>query len=583
MNEGVGWRLTTLRMILTAAAVAILARMVYFQVSPQRDIFREQKTIYDGVYREVIPARGQIYDRWGNLLAGNTTVYQVGVELGPYTDAAGIAQALHSVLDLKYNEIFNLASQPASETAVFQVLVDSVTPEEVLAIKAFGQGSAEEETLVASNSLSALVFTPHLTRSYPEHDLASNILGFVGGNDTGYYGVEEQYDELLAGDPQTVWIPEDPDQVEDLPQIPPGASLILTIDREVQAMVEELLSAAVKRNGAASGTIVILDPENGEILAMASTPRIDLNTYWDYLEIISGTTPFNQAVSNAYEPGSVFKVLTMAAALDSGSVDPQTEFVDTGSIEVGGVLIRNWDWGAWGPQDMTGCLQHSLNVCLAWIATEMGPQTFYEYMSGFGFGHTTGVDLAGEVSGRLKLPGDPDWFPSDLGTNSFGQGISVTPLQMLMAISALANEGKMMAPHILLGMIDNGRQFNPTPQFVGQPISAETAALLTDMLSNSLENEASVALVPGYRMAGKTGTAEIPTPYGYTSNRTNTSFVGWGPVEDPQFLVYIWLEKPTSSIWGSEVAAPIFSQLVQRLVVLMDIPPDEIRLGMSGQ
>jgi cell division protein FtsI/penicillin-binding protein 2 len=193
------------------------------------------------------------------------------------------------------------------------------------------------------------------------------------------------------------------------------------------------------------------------------------------------------------------------------------------------------------------------------------------------------VDLASEASGRLKIPGDGDWYPADLGTNTFGQGISATPIQMLMAISAVANEGQMVSPHVVKAIIDNGTQYEIQPQIAESPISIETATTLNEMLAESLENEASTALVTGYRVAGKTGTAEIPTPQGYTRSITNASFVGWGPVDDPQFIVYIWIEEPGTSIWGSIVAAPIFNQIVERMVVLLDIPPDAIRTAMLEQ
>jgi cell division protein FtsI/penicillin-binding protein 2 len=377
-------------------------------------------------------------------------------------------------------------------------------------------------------------------------------------------------------------MPHDPNEVEALPNIPPGASIILTIDRKIQAEAEMILDQAIDESGAEAGNILVLDPQNGEILANATTPRLDLNAYWEYGEVFKDNIPFDRGVSASYEPGSVFKVLTMAAALDEGAVEPGTPFLDTGVIEVGGVVIRNWNQAAWGPQDMEGCMQHSLNVCLAWIASELGPNNFYQYLADFGIGHTTGVDLAGEVSGRLKVPGDEDWFEADLGTNSFGQGVAVTPIQMVMAISAIANDGQMVAPHILRAMVNNGRQYDPAPQVVGIPISPETAAVLSEMLARSLEQEASSALVPGYRVAGKTGTAEIPTPLGYTSNETNASFVGWGPVDDPRFLIYVWLEKPSISPWGSVVAAPVFRAMAERLVVLMDIPPDHVRVALAG-
>jgi len=279
-----------------------------------------------------------------------------------------------------------------------------------------------------------------------------------------------------------------------------------------------------------------------------------------------------------YEPGSIFKILTMAAALDTGTVTPQTTYIDMGYFSIGGTIIRNWDQGAWGLQDMTGCLQHSLNVCLAWIASEMGTDKFYEYMSSFGIGHPTGIDLSGEAGGRLKIPGDGDWYPVDLATNSFGQGVTTTPIQMLMATSAIANDGKMVTPHILYGMVRNGKQYDFPPQDAGSPISKGTARTLSEMLANSLVGEGSDAILPGYRLAGKTGTAQIPTEYGwYSDDETNASFIGWGPVDDPQFMIYVWLEKPTTSIWASETAAPVFAEVAKESVMLLNIPPDHIR------
>jgi cell division protein FtsI/penicillin-binding protein 2 len=467
----------------------------------------------------------------------------------------------------------------------YLMLADYVSEDKVNDIREYQeslQGSLEPGVSASgkAHSLSGLIFKPHLARTYPEKALASNVLGFVTREDRGYFGVEEHYNELLAGVTKSVVVSTDPNMAANTPDTPEGASLVLTIDREIQASVEEILDKAVQESGSESGTIVVMDPNNGEILAMASSPRINLNEYWRVVELFPNNQPFNLGVSS-YEPGSVFKVITMAAALDSKSVKPETVFVDTGLIEVGGIPIRNWNWGAWGPQDMTGCLQHSLNVCLAWIATEMGAGTFYDYLRDFGFGHLTGIELSDEVHGRLKMPGDGDWYESDLGTNSFGQGITVTPAQMLMALSAIANnEGNMMVPHIVYSIANQGRQFEINPQVAGSPISAKTARTLTNMLAVSLEKEASVALVEGYRIAGKTGTAEIATEGGYNTELTNASFVGWGPVDDPRFLVYVWLQKPLSSPWGSVVAAPVFSEVVNRLVVLMDIPPDGVRQAM---
>ncbi|HSN94985.1 MAG TPA: penicillin-binding protein 2, partial [Anaerolineaceae bacterium] len=435
--------------------------------------------------------------------------------------------------------------------------------------------------------LDGLMWTPHNKRSYPEGDLASNILGFYSYLDRtkgeGFFGVEENYNQLLAGTPKAVYTEFDPQKVQNLLEVPPGADLVLTINKEIQAMVEKQLDDAIRWSESKSGTILVYNPKNGEVLAMATTPRLDPNQYWNYASVFPGTTPFNRAISQTYESGSVFKVITMASALDAGAVTPETTFVDTGGYDIGGYTINNWDYGAWGLQDMTGCMQHSLNVCLTWIAVQLGADRFYDYIKAFGFDRITGIDLAGEQHWPVKLPGDNQWYEVDLATNSFGQGISVTPIQMAMAIGAVANEGKMYAPHLVKSLIIDGKQMDIKPVLVGNPIKAETAHTLTNMLVNSLENEASDALVEGYALAGKTGTGSIPTEFGYTLSETNASFVGWGPADDPQFLVYIWLERPGISQWASLVAAPVFSKTVSNLVVLMGIPPDAIRAQIKGQ
>ena len=586
MSEHV-WRYTLLGTIFSILAFAIVGQMVRIQLNPEQvEYFMEVREANLGTYRTIYPARGLIYDRNGHILASNTKVYEIGVELAWVENPHTIALALNVVLGLDYKDVLKAVSQDPSPNAVYVVLDKFVTQENVDQLESY---RAEIESTYTNRrgddrpSLSGLVFVPHLMRSYPEKDRASNILGFVTMEGEGNYGVEAKFNHLLAGNPRNVWIPRDPNLAEEIPDIPDGASLILTIDRSVQSAMEAVIDDAVDDSGSDSGTIIVLAPQTGEILAMATTTRLNLNEYWRYSEIFKGNTPFNRGVSETYEPGSVFKILTMAAALDKGAVTPETEFLDTGVFEIGGTYIYNWNRAAWGPQDMQGCLQHSLNVCLAWVSSELGAKDFYAYLRAFGIGHLTGVDMAGEMPGRLKLPGDADWYDADLGTNAFGQGVAVTPLQLAVASAAIANDGKLMAPHIVRAVVNNNQQFDTPPRLIGMPISSKTANTLTEMLASSLEKEASDSLVEGYRVAGKTGTAEIPTPYGYSSSATNASFVGWGPVDDPKFLVYIWLEKPTTSPWGSVVAAPVFRQAVERLVVLMDMPPDDVRRKIFTQ
>ena len=583
-------RFWTICIIITLVAGAVGIQMIRIQNIPGAQQILDQSEAYQGVTQTVYPERGNIYDVKGRLLAGNQTVYEVGLDLPAITQPETVASVASSILGLDYITTLSYCNTtPGNGNPYYIVLDGFASKEKIDQLETIQQDylSRELNRNETRPNINGLVWTARNKRSYPEGDLASNILGFYSFLDRadgiGYYGVEETYDDLLAGTPKEIYTAFDPQNIQTIEEVPPGASLVLTINREIQSMTEKTLDEALDWSGADSGTILVYNPEDGSILSMATSPRLDPNEYWNYQEIFPDATPFNQAISRTYEPGSVFKVLTMAAALDAGAVNPETTFNDIGQITVGGSTIYNWDYGAWGEVDMTGCMQHSLNVCLAWVATELGPDKFYSYLRSFGLDRNTGIDLGGENHWPLKVPGDSQWYEVDLATNSFGQGISVTPIQMAMAIGAVANDGKMMAPHVVKSMIIDGHQYDVKPVVVGTPIKAETAHTLTNMLYDSLQQESSNALIDGYSVAGKTGTAEIPTEFGYTSSVTNTSFVGWGPTEDPKFLVYVWLEKPTISIWGSEVAAPIFSKLVKNLVVLMNIPPDSIRLGLNSQ
>jgi len=581
MRQQYAWRSLLLNGFLLLVAILVLLQMVRIQASAEADQFRKQKDIFAGEYKTYYPERGEIFDRNGHLLAGNQTVYEVGVDLNAVRDPHSIAMAVSVNLDKDYNEVYSEILNPPSGLS-YLVLDNFASPEAVAYLK-----ELKEELDTSENptpSLVGLEFSPRLERSYPENSLASNIIGFVNLEGRGYFGVEEKYNDLLAGIPVRVWVPSDPNRAFEIPRVPNGTSLILTVNRDLQDAAEEILDQSLYEYGAQHGTIIVMDPQNGDILAMASTPRMDLNNFQNYGVIYNNASEYNRAIGMPYEPGSVMKIFTMAAALDTGLVDPNTPFLDTGEIQIGGVTIKNWNEEAWGMQTMVGCLQHSLNVCLTWLAIQLGPQNLYEYLDRFGFGSLTGLDIAGEAAGRLKVPGDPDWYPVDLGTNSFGQGITATPLQIMAGATAIANKGHMVTPRALYAMLRDDHQFNIPPQYAGSPIRPETAATLTEMLAVSLENEASLALVPGYRVAGKTGTAQIPTPYGtYDLSQTNASFIGWGPVDDPKFMIYVWLERPTASIWGSQTAAPVFSEMAQKTVILLDIPPDVVRLQMAAR
>ena len=576
MRQQYARRTQALTSVMGFIALAIIVQMTRIQNSPEAAIFRQQASNYAYELRTFYPDRGEIYDRNGHLFAGNKSVYEIGVDLNIVKDPNAIATAISVELGKDYAQIMDLIQNPP-EGLSYVVLADFVEAQHAINLQELKKALQKQAAEGVRGGLTGLEFKSHPQRSYPENSLGSNIIGFVSREGRGYFGIEEKYDTLLAGNPVQALVPTDPNKAFEIPRVLNGTTLVLTINRDLQTSAEQILDEALITYGADGGTIVVMDPRNGELLAMAVTPRMDLNQFWNYGTIYNNASEFNPAISMPYEPGSVTKILTMAAALDNGTVTPDTTYLDTGSILVGGALIQNWDQQPWGVQNMIGCLQHSLNVCMATISTQMGAGTFYSYMDNFGFGHLTGVDLAGEAAGRLKLPGDADWYPVDLGTNAFGQGVSATPIQVMMAASSIANHGRTVTPHALYAMVRDGRQYDVPAQFAGSPISEQTADMLSGMLAVSLESEGSLALVPGYRIAGKTGTAQIPVDGFYDSTQTNASFIGWGPIDDPQFMIYVWLERPSASIWGSETAAPVFGQMAEKTVILLDIPPDTIR------
>lgn len=612
MNEKItyNWRYITIAVFFSFFALAIMGQMVRIQLTVNISELPVPGLL--GQWEKAASRRGLILDRNGHVLAGNQTVYVVDINFeefyqeGEIEEVKILAEIAIEVFGINNQHLLEFLKQEprpltknitverfATQEKLLEFLVRVENYYQNMPPEPLDENSGEDPLIplpenlevIDCNHLIRVNCTPHLIRSYPENMLASNIIGFVM-RDTkqGQLGIEEKYDSTLFGNDRTLWALWDPHKADQAPDPDHGANIILTIDSVLQADVEQILDRHIKKTGALAGSVIVMDPRTGEILAMASSPRADINKYWsdDYINIINNhENVFNYAIK-AYEPGSVVKVLTMAAALDAGVVEPDTEFIDEGKIEIGGVTIRNWNKKPWGPQTMTTCLQNSLNVCLAWVATQLESEQFYAYFQDFGFGQLTGIELSGEAPGLVKTHWSPDYTRSELGTNAFGQGIEITPIQMVKAISSIANQGEMIAPRIIHSIVDDGYRYTPPKTVVGHPISAETADTLTDMLEESLQNESSLALVPGYSLAGKTGTAEIYVPgQGYKSSATNTSFVGWGPTDDPQFLVYVWISKPSASIWGSEIAAPVFKKVVERLVIHLGIPPDAVRMTLQ--
>jgi cell division protein FtsI/penicillin-binding protein 2 len=527
-----------------------------------------------------------IYDRDGRLMATNTTWYLADVEIRQMTQASRveIPALLAGLLTLPYEDLQEQVGRIWEGTDPIRI---RLTREDDAGARWpiwIDQGAADVIDNLQRNSneidLSGLALVPNNRRFYPAGSIAGHVLGFVNQQGRGFYGIEGYYDDWLSGQPIEVERIYIPPEARLQPNPPAGVNLVLTIDLEVQQMVEEVLEKAVQNSLSESGQIIVMDPRSGEILAMGAWPQLDPNDYESWLLQDDDEAPLviGPAVAAQYEPGSTFKVLTMAAAIDAEVVEPNDIYVDTGMIEIGGHEVQNWDEEAWGPQTMVGCLMHSLNVCLAYVgAEELGATLLYPYLADFGIGHMTGIDLEGEVPGQLRTPRHPDWTEADLGTNSFGQGVSVTPIQLIAAVGAIANEGVMVQPHVVRQVVGPRGVYWPNHPVLGRPLSAEASETLTQMLWESLQGETNYVQVEGYALAGKTGTAQIPTGFGYDERWTVASFVGWGPIAEPQFVVLVRLDRPRSSPWGSIVAAPVFEEVVSRLVVLLEIPPDSMR------
>ncbi len=571
MAEGPRRRLRLLVTLLIGILLVIVAQLAQVQIVNHR--FYKEWGEWQSVRTIVMaePPRGAIRDRDGYLLAGNAVLYSI--EAAPsLVDVETAAAALGSLLHVPAAHVETLLDSEASWVSIASPV------------------SKEVGEQIADLRLRGITVLPLWAREYPEGVLASHVIGFCNVEGKCFYGVEGFHDALLRPERVEWEGPVDPASEQIpwavvpvvLPQ--PGTDLVLTLDRTVQALVEKELARSVQEYQAEGGTIIVMDPRTFEILALASLPDYDPGRYTDFFS--QNPLPFEDpAVSQQYEPGSVFKVLTVAAALDAGLVTPETIYYDSGWIEVGGQMIQNASHAAYGERTVADVLIESLNVGAAWLSTQMGPDVFYRYVRAFGIGRPTGVDLAGEISGQLWLPDDYEhWHDSNLGTNAFGQGVAVTPLQMIAAVATVANDGARLRPRIVAQRVEpDGTVSTLQPVVEAQVISPQTARTLTEVMVRVVEEGVAQARVEGYRVAGKTGTAQIPIPGGYDKEGTIASFVGFGPVPDPQLIILVKLDRPKTSSWASQTAAPAFRRLAARLFVVLGIPPDGVAVAEAAR
>jgi len=549
-GKGFQGRLSLLCAALLSFTLILVWRLFYWQVLPHEELVRGGV----GQEEEISPMRGIILDREGNYLVLNTYRYEVTAAPNQMDDPEEVARALEGPLGRPWQEIWKVIRDRERKYVRLAPLV-----------------SAQAGEAIADLSLPGIAVKPKPQRIYLLGEVAGHLFGFLNLEDKAYYGLEEFYDEVLRGRPgfRGSGVIIEPHRF-----VPPrdGLDLVLTLDCNIQYKVEEELARAVRRYGAVGGTLLVMDPRSGAILAMANRPTYDPNDF--------ATTPeelyVNPAISHQYEPGSVLKIVTMAAGLDTGVVTRESAYYDEGRVTIQGQPVENWDRKAHGWTTMTEVLQHSLNLGAVYVVNQLGAEGFYEHLRRFGFGQPTGMDLAGEIAGTVRTPEDPTWSELDLATNAFGQGIAATPLQVVAAVAAVANGGVWQQPHVVDHMVAPDGTIIPIQRPEGrQVVSPQTAEVLTRMLVEAVERGMEPAVVPGYRIAGKTGTAQIPDLErgGYEPRATIASFVGYAPADDPRFVILVKVDRPQVPRGGLEAAAPVFRAVAEWLLAYMEVPP----------
>lgn len=429
--------------------------------------------------------------------------------------------------------------------------------------------------------LEGLGFEQSSSRFYPEASSSAHLLGFVGqnarGEDQGYFGLEGFYNGELKGLSGQIR------QERDAFGLPilfgqffgsfgrNGKTLELNLDRSVQFSVEQTLKSDMERYGAKGALAIVMDPKTGAILAMSSYPNYDPIKYSEFPKEYYR----NPVVADQYEPGSTFKVLVMSAALNEDLIKPDTKCdACSGPLDLGGFSIRTWN-NQYVPEiNMKDTIIHSDNTGMVFVGRKLGLDKFYDYFKNFGFGETTGIDLQDETSPDIREKNS--WKEIDLATASFGQGIAVTPIQMITAVSAIANGGYLMEPHIVKKIRDEQGSFEIKPKITRQVIKEGVAKVITEIMVAAVnEGEAKFARPKGFRVAGKTGTAQIPVAGHYDPNKTIASFVGFAPADNPRFVMLIRYDQPSSSVFGAETAAPTFFSIAKQLFTYYKIAPTE--------
>ncbi len=565
-------RLTIVLVGMAMAMLIVVLRSAQVQVFAYSDYANQVRERQTTSYAISAP-RGKIYDRNGNLLAVSNRVYLVRFNFNVVTDTMKLASVMSPIVQLPVEGLRNrmeavIGDRKNITSTLSTVLLSGLSP----------QVTQNLMKAVRTAGLAGL-YDPeeYWARTYPQGKLAGPVLGFVNLQPKGYSGVEGYYNQSLDSSPGG-FAELGRQHLIGITLTQQGADVMLTLDMTLQRYVEDRLEQAMKEYEPKGGSILVMDTQTGAILASASVPGYDPN---NAVQIASqpGARLFDPAVTSLYEPGSVIKLLTTAAAFQHGVITEGKIYQDEVKLNIGGKYIYNSDRGAHGKVDVEDMLRLSLNVVAAKIAIEMGPEKFYETFHKFGMGAKSGVDLAGEQTGVLRTPRSEEWSKADLATNSYGQGMSATPLQVLTAMNAIANDGVLVQPYAVQqwraatagGRGEISRQIVP----VQRVISPDVALRVRLLMAAATRKATPKALLDGYTVAGKTGTADW-YENGIKQDSTYVTYIGMVPAEQPRITVLVKFDQPNAKYrWASDSTVPVFHDVAEKAVQVLGIPAME--------
>lgn len=550
-------RLRTVFVVFAVLSIVLSARVVYWQTIARGDLLERAR----GQVRsdEVLLAqRGTIRDRNGAILAATVELRSLYAIPARIKDKPAVARSLGVLLGRDAAPILERLTS-GGEWVFIQRRLPETAAEAIARLKVDGLGFVKEPK-----------------RLYPHEELAAHALGFVNDAGVGQSGVEGWYDEILRGVNGTLVVERDPADrsiptgLRQAVAARHGADVTLTIDLAVQTSAERELRATIEKERAASGAIVIVDPRDGAIRAMASYPTF----HPAGIVVADPAAMRDRSVSWPYEPGSVMKAMTIAAGLEAGVIAPGTTYEDRGYADIGGRRLLNALGRAWGPTNMTQVLERSANAGAVFVGARLGGQRLSDAIRAFGFGARTGVDVAAEAAGLVRPLAE--WYPVDVGTAAFGQGLTATPLQIASAYAAIANGGVLYRPYVVASWRDAEGEHRTAPAAIRTVVSPETAATVRGMLVSTVDNGlAQAARIPGFSVAGKTGTAQIPSPDGrYVDDEYISTFAGFFPAVGPEFVAVVVLERPQSRLLGTVSAMSTFRAVAQDTLRYARIQPD---------